>query len=88
STQGFLTPPTLSLASVGSTTLTELKSAPAKFAASTPVVEQYEATSTDGTRIPYFITRPRDMRLDGSNPTILFGYGGFQVSLNPAYKPE
>ncbi|MCC4293934.1 prolyl oligopeptidase family serine peptidase [Brevundimonas aurantiaca] len=88
STQGFLTPPTLSLASVGSTTLTELKSAPAKFDASTHVVEQYEATSTDGTRIPYFITRPRDMRLDGSNPTILFGYGGFQVSLNPAYKPE
>jgi len=88
STQGFLTPPTLSLASVGSTTLTELKSAPAKFDASTHVVEQYEATSTDGTRIPYFITRPRDMKLDGSNPTILFGYGGFQVSLNPAYKPE
>jgi prolyl oligopeptidase len=88
STQGFLTPPTLSLASVGSTTLTELKSAPAKFDASTHVVEQYEATSTDGTKIPYFITRPRDMKLDGSNPTILFGYGGFQVSLNPAYKPE
>lgn len=88
STQGFLTPPTLSLASVGATTLTELKSAPAKFDASTHVVEQYEATSTDGTRIPYFITRPRDMKLDGSNPTILFGYGGFQVSLNPAYKPE
>ena len=88
STQGFLTPPTLSLASVASTALTELKSAPAKFDASTHVVEQYEATSTDGTKIPYFITRPRDMKLDGSNPTIMLGYGGFQVSLNPAYKPE
>jgi len=88
STQGFLTPPTLSLASVRSTTLTELKSAPAKFDASTHVVEQYEATSTDGTKIPYFITRPRDMKLDGSNPTVMLGYGGFQVSLNPAYKPE
>ena len=88
STQGFLTPPTLSLASVGSTALTELKSAPAKFDASTHVVEQYEATSADGTRIPYFVTRPRDMKLDGSNPTIMLGYGGFQVSLNPAYKPE
>lgn len=88
STQGFLTPPTLSLASVGSTSLTELKAAPAKFDASTHVVEQYEATSTDGTKIPYFITRPRDMKLDGSNPTIMLGYGGFQVSLNPAYKPE
>ncbi|MFN7112415.1 MAG: prolyl oligopeptidase family serine peptidase [Brevundimonas sp.] len=88
STQGFLTPPTLSLASVASTALTELKSAPAKFDASTHLVEQYEATSTDGTKIPYFITRPRDMKLDGSNPTIMLGYGGFQVSLNPAYKPE
>ena len=88
STQGFLTPPTLSLASIGSDGLTELKSAPAKFDASTHVVEQYEAVSTDGTKIPYFITRPRDMKLDGSNPTILFGYGGFQLSMNPAYKPE
>jgi len=88
STQGFLTPPTLSLASAGSTALAELKAAPAKFDASTHVVEQYEATSADGTRIPYFITRPRDMKLDGSNPTILFGYGGFQLSMNPAYKPE
>lgn len=88
STQGFLVPPTLSLASVGSTTLTELKSAPAKFDASRDITEQYEATSTDGTKIPYFITRPRDMKLDGSNPTIMLGYGGFQVSLNPAYKPE
>ena len=88
STQGFLTPPTLSLTSVGSTALTELKSAPAKFDASTHVVEQFEATSTDGTKIPYFVTRPRDMKLDGSNPTVMLGYGGFQVSLNPAYKPE
>ena len=88
STQGFLTPPTLSLASVGSTALTELKSAPAKFDASTHVVEQFEATSTDGTKIPYFVTRPHDMKLDGSNPTVMLGYGGFQVSLNPAYKPE
>ncbi len=88
STQGFLVPPTLSLADADAATLTPLKSAPAKFDASTHVTEQYEATSTDGTRIPYFITRPRDMKLDGSNPTIMLGYGGFQVSLNPAYKPE
>ncbi|MFN6982518.1 MAG: prolyl oligopeptidase family serine peptidase [Brevundimonas sp.] len=88
STQGFLVPPTLSLADAGAATLTPLKSAPSKFDASTHVTEQYEATSTDGTKIPYFITRPRDMKLDGSNPTIMLGYGGFQVSLNPAYKPE
>jgi len=88
STQGFLTPPTLSLADVAAAALTELKSAPAKFDASTHVVEQFEATSTDGTKIPYFVTRPRDLAMDGTGPTILFGYGGFQASFPPAYKPE
>lgn len=88
STQGFLTPPTLSLADVSTATITELRSAPPKFDASTHVVEQFEATSSDGTKIPYFVTRPRDMAMDGTAPTILFGYGGFQVSFPPAYKPE
>ncbi|MNX55277.1 Prolyl endopeptidase precursor [compost metagenome] len=88
STQGFLTPPTLSLAEVSTGVLTELKSAPAKFDASTHVVEQFEATSTDGTKIPYFVTRPKDLAMDGTGPTILFGYGGFQASFPPAYKPE
>ncbi|HEY0104056.1 MAG TPA: S9 family peptidase, partial [Brevundimonas sp.] len=88
SAQGFLTPPTLSLAEVSTGRITELRSAPAKFDASTHVTEQFEATSSDGTRIPYFVTRPRDLAMDGSAPTILFGYGGFQVSFPPAYKPE
>lgn len=88
STQGFLTPPTLSLTDFNTGTTTELKSAPAKFDASTHVVEQYEATSTDGTKVPYFIVRPRDLAMDGKAPTVMLGYGGFQVSLTPAYKPE
>lgn len=88
STQGFLTPPTLSLADVATGALTELKAAPAKFDASTHVVEQFEATSTDGTKIPYFVTRPKNLAMDGTGPTILFGYGGFQASFPPAYKPE
>ncbi|MBF0664779.1 MAG: S9 family peptidase, partial [Brevundimonas sp.] len=88
STQGFLTPPTLSLADVGAGAMSELRSAPAKFDASTHVVEQFEATSSDGVKIPYFVTRPRNLAMDGSAPTILFGYGGFQVSFPPAYKPE
>ena len=41
--------------------------------------------SRDGTRIPYFLIRPREMRMDGSTPTLLYGYGGFQVSQVPAY---
>ncbi|GAA0870738.1 prolyl oligopeptidase family protein [Brevundimonas basaltis] len=89
--EGFLTPATLSLLDlrVGTAGRAEtLATAPARFDASTHVVEQFEATSSDGTKIPYFVTRPRDMAMDGSAPTILFGYGGFQVSFPPAYKPE
>lgn len=88
STQGFLTPPTLSLFTVEGAALTDLRSAPPKFDASTHRVEQYEATSADGTKIPYFVVMPRDLALDGTAPTILFGYGGFQISFPPAYKPE
>ncbi|WP_366108015.1 prolyl oligopeptidase family serine peptidase [uncultured Brevundimonas sp.] len=88
STQGFLTPPTLSLADFNSGAVAPMKAAAAKFDASTHVVEQFEATSTDGTKIPYFIVRPRELAMDGKAPTILFGYGGFQASFPPAYKPE
>ena len=86
--QGFLAPPSLSLLEPGADLPRELRAAPAKFDASTHVTEQFEATSSDGTMIPYFVTRPRDMAMDGSAPTILFGYGGFQISFPPAYKPE
>ena len=88
STQGFLTPPSLGLLDVAAGAQTALRAAPPKFDASTHVVEQFEATSSDGTKIPYFVVMPRDLRMDGSAPTILFGYGGFQVSIPPAYKPE
>jgi len=88
STQGFLTPQTLSLASTSSATLTELRAAPARFDASTHVVEQFEATSSDGTKIPYFVVRPKDLVMDGHAPTIIYGYGGFQVSKPPIYIPE
>jgi len=88
STQGFLTPPTLSLLDAGVDDLTALKAGPALFDAASQIVEQFEATSTDGTRIPYFLVRPINAPMDGSTPTILFGYGGFQIAFPPAYKPE
>jgi prolyl oligopeptidase len=88
STQGFLTPPSLGVLDVAAGAQTPLRAAPPKFDASTHVVEQLEATSSDGTKIPYFVVMPRGLRRDGSAPTILFGYGGFQVSFPPAYKPE
>lgn len=88
SSQGFLTPMTLSLLEPTAAAPETLRTAPARFDASTHVVEQFEATSSDGTKIPYFVTRPRDLAMDGSAPTIIYGYGGFQVSKPPAYIPE
>ncbi|CAN7335511.1 prolyl oligopeptidase family serine peptidase [Brevundimonas sp. LjRoot202] len=88
SVEGFLTPSTLSLADTNTGRTDVLRSAPARFDASTHVVEQFEATSSDGTKIPYFVVRPRDLAMDGSAPTIIYGYGGFQVSKPPAYIPE
>ncbi|MDR2871398.1 MAG: prolyl oligopeptidase family serine peptidase [Xanthomonadaceae bacterium] len=80
----YLTPTTLSLLEVGQSPET-LKIMPAFFDASRDVIEQRFAASKDGTRIPYFLVRPADLAFDGSAPTLLYGYGGFEVSLTPAY---
>jgi prolyl oligopeptidase len=82
---GFLTPTSLWLADVAGGEPATVKQLPAKFDASTSVVEQHEAASRDGTRIPYFLVHPATMKLDGQNPTILNAYGGFQVSNTPSY---
>jgi prolyl oligopeptidase len=81
----FLTPSTLVLANAETGSATVVRTAPARFDASKDVVEQYESTSKDGTKIPYFVVHPKNMPLDGSNPTILYAYGGFQISLTPYY---
>lgn len=52
------------------------------------VVKQEFFTSKDGTRVPMLIVHKKDIVLDGSNPTILYGYGGFHVSLTPAFSPS
>ncbi|MES2861125.1 MAG: prolyl oligopeptidase family serine peptidase [Pseudomonadota bacterium] len=88
SSQGFLTPSTLSLADVATGAMVQVKQAPTQFDASRDVVEQFEATSSDGTKVPYFLVRPVNAPVDGSTPTIMFGYGGFQIAFPPAYKPE
>jgi prolyl oligopeptidase len=85
---GFLTPPRLMLTDVRGGTFSQVKTLPAKFDASRDVVEQFEATSSDGTRIPYFIVHPVDMKMDGSTPTILGAYGGFEVAMRPTYSPK
>ncbi len=80
----YLTPTTLSLAQIGQQPEV-LKTMPAFFDADGKVIEQHFATSKDGTRVPYFVVHAKDMKLDGKNPTLLYGYGGFEISLTPSY---
>ncbi|RYZ73038.1 MAG: S9 family peptidase, partial [Lysobacteraceae bacterium] len=82
----YLTPTTLMMADVSTPDSVEvLKTMPAFFDASKNVVEQHFAASSDGTRVPYFLVRQKDLEYDGSTPTLLYGYGGFEVSLTPGY---
>ena len=81
----FLTPPSLWLADASTGEAREIMRQPPKFDASNLVAEQREATSSDGTRIPYFLVHRKDIRLDGNNPTLLYAYGGFEVSQTPSY---
>jgi prolyl oligopeptidase len=60
-----------------------IKSLPARFDASNLATEQFFATSKDGARVPYFVTRSRTVR--GPAPTVLYGYGGFEISMTPSY---
>jgi prolyl oligopeptidase len=78
-------PNSLYLADASSGRAEKVKAMPERFDASRLVTEQFEATSADGTKVPYFVTRPTGMQLDGNNPTLLYGYGGYQVSLLPGY---
>jgi prolyl oligopeptidase len=86
--QGFLDPTTLEVADAATGEAKVVKRLPARFDASKDVVEQLWATSTDGTKIPYFLVRPKAMRYDGSTPVQMFGYGGFEVPVPPQYRPE
>lgn len=96
---GFLTPSTVyrgTLAGPGGTggasaaptaggAAALVREAPSFFNAENYSVEQHFAVSADGTRVPYFQVGPKGLVLDGGNPTLLSGYGGFEVSRTPAY---
>ncbi len=82
---GYLEPTTLYYGTLDHGAAKPLKHSPSFFDATTNEVHQYFATSKDGTRVPYFVIAPKQMKLDGSNPTILYGYGGFEISLQPNY---
>ena len=85
SVTGYLNPSSLWLADAATGAVEQVKSMPAKFDATGMTVDQHEARSADGTMIPYFVVHKSAMPLDGSNPTLLYGYGGFQSSLLPGY---
>jgi prolyl oligopeptidase len=85
SVAGFLQPSSLWLLDAKGDKPVQVKTLPPKFDASRATVEQFEATSTDGTKVPYFVVHPLGMKLDGKRPTILYAYGGFQISETPVY---
>jgi prolyl oligopeptidase len=82
---GFTTPSSLWVGDAADGSLEKAKSQKPLFDASNEVVEQLEATSKDGTKVPYFIVHRKDMPYNGANPTLLTAYGGFQVSSTPGY---
>ncbi|MCW0374197.1 hypothetical protein NB691_001031 [Xanthomonas sacchari] len=83
----FLTPTTLILADVqrGPKSIETLKAMPSFFDASKDEIEQHFAVSKDGTKVPYFLVRPKQLKADGSAPTLLYAYGGFEISMTPFY---
>jgi len=81
----FLTPDSLYIAGTENDQRELLKSRNALFDAKGMRAEQRFATSKDGTRVPYFVVWPQGAKADGTNPTLLYGYGGFEISLKPWY---
>jgi prolyl oligopeptidase len=84
-TSDFLTPASLFHGDLSRDSRVLLKQLPEFFSADGLEITQHEAVSADGTRIPYFLVARKDLRLDGSTPTLLYGYGGFEVSMTPGY---
>ena len=88
-TASSLQPSTLSLGNADDTDRQpeQLKQSPSFFDVAGLKVSQHEAVSKDGTRVPYFQIGPQTLPLDGSTPTLLYGYGGFEIPLLPGYEP-
>jgi prolyl oligopeptidase len=63
----------------------KVRSMPAFYDTTGMKVDQFEATSKDGTKIPYFVVTPKRFRADGKAPTLLYGYGGFEIPELPSY---
>ncbi|MEO6928971.1 MAG: prolyl oligopeptidase family serine peptidase [Casimicrobiaceae bacterium] len=85
SVSGFLEPATLYYGTLGTGHAAAIKHSPGFFDAAKYAVHQYFTTSKDGTRVPYFVIAARNLKLDGNNPAVLYGYGGFEISMQPRY---
>jgi len=85
SVTGFLSPSSLDRGVLGEGKAELIKQSPAFFDASRFEVSQHFVTSKDGTQVPYFEIAPKNLKLDGSHRTLLYGYGGFEIALQPFY---
>ncbi|WP_428100483.1 prolyl oligopeptidase family serine peptidase [Candidatus Rariloculus sp.] len=85
--ENFLTPDTLYVSHDGGAGIEALQSLPEFFDADGISVEQRFARSSDGTKVPYFLVLPAGFEARGDTPTLLYGYGGFEISLTPGYSP-
>ena len=83
--EDHVTPDKLSEYNARAHKLIELKSLPERFDSGELEVHQYMVRSVDGTEIPYFVIHSKGLKPDGGTPTILYGYGGFEISLKPSY---
>ena len=83
--ENYLRPDTLYFSADGGASTEALQSLPQFFDADGMSIEQRFATSSDGTSIPYFVVLPAGFQANGSTPTLLYGYGGFEISLTPGY---
>jgi len=83
--ENFLTPSTVYRADASTGKVSAYKSLSAYFDGSQYEVQQFKSKSKDGTMVPYFVVGPKNMKLDGSNPTLIYAYGGYEVPILPFY---
>jgi prolyl oligopeptidase len=83
--ESFLKPDTLYVANDGGDSIEAIQALPEFFDPDGMRVEQHFATSKDGTKVPYFLVLPKGFEADGTTPTLMYGYGGFQVTYPPFY---